>query len=553
MHATMQDVPLTLTAILAGINGTFGASTVTTYTGPGTDPQTATYTEVAAHAAQLANGLAGLGITSGDRVATFMWNSQEHLETYLAVPCSGAVLHTLNIRLTASQLGYIATNAGDKILIVDASLIGTLQPALALMPTIETVIVAGRSTEADLTTLSSLVPDVIRYDDLLANQAASFEWPSVDEHSAAAMCYTSGTTGDPKGVVYSHRSLYLHALAACTANILGISCHDRVLPIVPMFHVNAWGIPYASLMAGAALILPGPHLKPAALVDMISQHRATVSAGVPTVFSDTLQWLRTNPGHSINTLRRVLCGGAAAPVSLITAFRDELAVPLIQAWGMTETSPIVTVTDLPGDTSANDEVRILASTGRFQFGTEGRIVDDTGAVLPRDGQSVGEVQVRGPWITGSYYGGIDAANFSTDPDDRIWLHTGDIGHISPDGYLTLTDRAKDIIKSGGEWISSVHLETTLAGHPDVVDAAVIGVPDPRWDERPLALITLRPGTDTRPQDLKDWLSTRVQRWSLPERWAIVDTIARTGVGKYDKKALRRQFHSGDLPVTELPR
>lgn len=553
MHSTMQDVPLTLTAILAGIDGSFGESTVTTYTGSDTEAQTTTYTEVARRAAQLANSLAELGISHGDRVATFMWNTQEHLETYLAVPCSGAVLHTLNIRLTPQQLGYIATDAGDKILIVDSTLIKTVRPALALMPTIETVIVAGPSTDADLLALSDLAPEVKRYDRLLADHADIFEWPTLDEHSAAAMCYTSGTTGDPKGVVYSHRSLYLHALSACTANILGISCHDRVLPIVPMFHVNAWGIPYASLMAGAALILPGPHLKPEALVDMISQHRATVSAGVPTILNDILQWMRANSGHSIDSLRRVLCGGAAAPVSLITAFRDELAAPLIQAWGMTETSPIVTVTDLAANTSAEHAERLLSTTGRFQFATQGRIVDETGTVLPRDGHSVGEIQVHGPWITGSYYGGIDESSFSTDPDGRRWLHTGDIGHISADGYLTLTDRAKDVIKSGGEWISSVHLETTLAGHPDVLDAAVIGVPDPRWDERPLALISLRPGTRTGPQDLKDWLSTRVPRWSLPERWAIVETIARTGVGKYDKKTLRQQFNAGDLSVTELPR
>lgn len=553
MRATMQSVPLTLTAILDGIEGTFGDSEVVTYAGPNTDARVATYSQVAARAAQLANGLAGIGIGAGDRVATFMWNNQQHLEAYLAVPCSGAVLHTLNIRLTAEQLGYIATHAGDKVIIVDASLLDTLRPALPFMPQLAALVVAGHPTETQLAELSGLVASVVTYEQILDNQPTTFAWPALDEHSAAAMCYTSGTTGNPKGVVYSHRSVYLHALAVCTANVAGISSHDRVLPIVPMFHVNAWGIPYASLMAGANLILPDRHLKPDTLADMIAGHGATVSCGVPTIFNDLLQWLRDNPGHRIDSLRRVLCGGAAVPASLVDAYRDEFAVPLVQAWGMTETSPIVTIADTPDDASNFDQKRKRNCTGRFLFGTKGRIVDDAGTVLPRDGQSVGEVQVRGPWITGSYYGGIDAESFSADPDGKVWLHTGDIGHISSDGYLTLTDRAKDIIKSGGEWISSVHLETTLIGHPDVVEAAVIGVPDTRWDERPLALVTLRPGSATRVEDLKAWLGERVQRWWLPERWAVVGTIARTGVGKYDKKLMRQQYQSGEIPVTVLPR
>lgn len=553
IHATMQNVPLTLTAILDGIHGTFGDSGVLTYAGANTAVQAATFSEIATRAAQLASGLAGLGIEAGDRVATFMWNNQRHVEAYLAVPCSGAILHTLNIRLTPEQLGYIACHAGDKIIIVDASLLDTLLPALPLMPELAALVIAGDPTDAQLAEVSPLVPNVIAYEQLVNSQPTTFAWPVLDEHSAAAMCYTSGTTGDPKGVVYSHRSVYLHALAVCTANVAGISSRDRVLPIVPMFHVNAWGIPYASLMAGATLILPDRHLKPDTLVDMIAKHGATLSGGVPTVFNDMLLWLRDNPGQRIDSLRRVLCGGAAVPASLVAAYRDEFAVPLVQAWGMTETSPIVTIADVPDNAITTDQQRKLNSTGRFLFGAKGRVVDETGAVLPRDGRSVGEVQVRGPWITGGYHGGIDAESFSTDSDGQLWLHTGDIGHISADGYLTLTDRAKDVIKSGGEWISSVHLETTLAGHPDVVEAAVIGVPDTRWDERPLALVTLRPGSAARAEDLKAWLEERVQRWWLPERWAVVGSIARTGVGKYDKKLMRQRYHSGEIPVTVLPR
>ncbi|TFI40457.1 fatty acid--CoA ligase [Rhodococcus sp. 1R11] len=546
MHSTMQDVPLTLTAVLDGIEGTYGASEVITYHGPRDTARTVTFSQTAARAAQLAHALTDIGIRAGERVATFMWNNQEHLEAYLAIACSGAILHTLNIRLSAEQLRFVIADAGDSAIIVDSSLIDVFRPVIASLDDTIAVIVTGHVEDDLLGELGSTGRALLRYEDLLDGHPTSFEWPVLDETSAAALCYTSGTTGNPKGVVYSHRSIYLHALAACAGNVARLSFHDIALPIVPMFHVNAWGIPYAAMMAGANLLLPDRHLKPDTLVDLIETHRPTFAAGVPTIFNDVLHWTRAHPGHRIDTMKRVICGGAAVPAALIEAYRSELDVDITQAWGMTETSPIAAVAEAHSGATRGEKRRIEGSAGRFQFGVRGRIVDDTGATLPRDGVAVGEVHVSGPWITGSYVAGTGSDSFTVDTDGRIWLKTGDIGHIGADGYLTLTDRSKDVIKSGGEWISSVQLETVLAGHPDVLDAAVIGVPDTRWDERPLALVNVREGSTVSADDLKDWLAGHVAKWWIPERWAFVDTVNRTGVGKYDKKLMRRRYRDGEL-------
>ncbi|MHA3019803.1 fatty acid--CoA ligase [Mycobacterium sp. BMJ-28] len=540
MYSTMQNWPLTITAILRHACGVNGDRVVTTATGHGGHRGT-TYREIGEQAARLAHALRGLGITGDERVATFQWNNAEHLTAYLAVPSMGAVLHTLNIRLSAEQIAYIANEAQDRVIIVDASLVPLLAPVLPQLSTVHTVIVVG---EGDIGALTG--PAVLRYDELLAGQPAEFDWPELDENSAAAMCYTSGTTGNPKGVVYSHRSSYLHALSTCTANALDVSAGDVVLPIVPMFHANAWGLPYAALMAGADLAMPDRFLDGASLIELIETRRPTVAGAVPTIWNDVMHTLERSPGHDVSSLRLVACGGSAVPESLMRTFEDRHGVYIQQAWGMTETSPLATVAKpLPG-VSDERHWQMRATQGRPMCGVEIRIVDDEGNRLPDDGKAVGELEVRGPWITGGYYLGQDAEKF-----DSGWLRTGDVGVIDPDGYVTLTDRAKDVIKSGGEWISSVELENLLIAHPAVLEAAVVGVPDERWQERPLAVVVLDEGAAADAAELREFLADKVVRWWLPERWTFIDQVPRTSVGKYDKKTIRARHADGAYDVVIL--
>ncbi|OMB96137.1 long-chain fatty acid--CoA ligase [Mycobacterium sp. NS-7484] len=540
MDSTMQNWPLTITAILRHACGVNGDRTVTTAVGEGRY-RTISYRELGEQAARLANALRGLGVDGDDRVGTFMWNNTEHLAAYLAVPAMGAVLHTLNIRLSPEQIAYIANEAADRVVIADASLMGLLAPVLPLLETVHTVIVVGDGDVAALTGVT-----VLRWDELLAAQPAGFEWPEIGENSAAAMCYTSGTTGNPKGVVYSHRSSYLHALSTCTGNALDVSCSDTVLPIVPMFHANAWGLPYAALMAGANLVMPDRFMTGPALIELIESQRPTLAGAVPTIWNDVMHCLEKNPGHDVSSLRLVACGGSAVPLSLMQTFQDRHGVYIQQAWGMTETSPLATVAKpLPG-VSEDRHWDMRVSQGRPMCGVEVRIVDDAGAPLPNDDKAVGELEVRGPWITGGYYLGRDAEKF-----DSGWLRTGDVGSIDPHGYVTLTDRAKDVIKSGGEWISSVELENHLIGHPAVLEAAVVGVPDERWQERPLAVVVLQEGAAATPAELREFLADKVVRWWLPERWTFVDQVPRTSVGKYDKKVIRARHADGAYEVITL--
>lgn len=546
----MQNWPLTITAILRHACGVNGDRVVTTATGQGgaagaatsgLGHRSTTYREIGEQAARLAHALRGLGITGDQRVATFQWNNAEHLTAYLAAPAMGAVLHTLNIRLSPEQIAFIANEAEDQVIIVDASLVPLLAPVVPQLTTVHTVIVVG---DADTGALSG--PTVLSYDELLAGQPAAFDWPELDENSAAAMCYTSGTTGNPKGVVYSHRSSYLHALSTCTANALDVSCGDVVLPIVPMFHANAWGLPYAALMAGADLAMPDRFLDGTSLIELIETRRPTVAGAVPTIWNDVMHCLEKAPGHDVSSLRLVACGGSAVPVSLMRAFEDEHDVYIQQAWGMTETSPLATVAKpLPG-VSEERHWQMRATQGRPMCGVEIRIVDDEGNRLPDDGKAVGELEVRGPWITGGYYLGRDAEKFESG-----WLRTGDVGVVDPDGFVTLTDRAKDVIKSGGEWISSVELENLLIAHPAVLEAAVVGVPDERWQERPLAVVVLDEGASADPAELREFLADKVVRWWLPERWTFIDQVPRTSVGKYDKKTIRARHAEGGYDVTTL--
>ena len=542
MQSTMQPIPLTVAAIMRYAIEVHGDRTVTTATGDG-GYRHATYADLGREAARLANALRRLGITGDERVATFQWNNQEHLATYVAVPSMGAVLHTLNIRLFPEQLQFIAYEAQDRVVIVDASLVPLLAPVLPTMETVHTVIVVGAG---DLSPLQVPGKQVLRYEEILAAESDEFDWPELDENSAAAMCYTSGTTGHPKGVVYSHRSSYLHSTAVCSGNGLGLGFEDRVLPIVPMFHANAWGLPYAALMAGADLVMPDRYLDAKSLVNLIETQRPTVAGAVPTIWNDVLHHLDSEPDHDISSLRLVGCGGSAVPVSLMQSFEEKFGVQIRQLWGMTETSPVCTLAWPAPNTPADRHWEVRGSQGRPICGVEARIVDDEGNVLPRDNEAVGELEGRGPWTTGSYYHDADPSKF-----ENGWLRTGDVGRMDAQSYITLTDRAKDVIKSGGEWISSVELENHLIGHPKVREAAVVGVPDDRWQERPLAAVVLHEGQQATPEELREFLSDKVVRWWLPERWTFVEEIPRTSVGKYDKKTIRARYADGAYQVTHL--
>lgn len=539
IESTMQDVPLTINHLFEHGRRVHGDATVTTYHGPGAQLQVATMSEIGERTDRLAAALDRLGVRPGDRVGTFMWNNQRHMEAYLAIPCMGAVLHTLNIRLFPEQLVYVVNHAEDRVIIVDESLVPLLANVFDQLTTVEHVIVCRQTPGSAIDGLG----DVLDYEELLAAEDGGFEYPEIDERAAAAMCYTSGTTGNPKGVAYSHRSTHLHSLAAMSANTLQVGHTERILAIVPMFHANCWGLIYAALAAGADLVMPQQFLQSEPLVDLIAQTRPTISGAVPTVLNDLLQ---NQPEADLSSLRYVVCGGSAVPRALIEGFRSTFGVDIVQAWGMTETSPLAAVGWPPRGVAYDDDIDHRAKTGRIVAGVEVRICDDNGEVQPWDGEAQGEIEIRGPWITGSYY--LDAS------DEKFhdgWLRTGDVATIEPNGFIQITDRAKDVIKSGGEWISSVDLENELMGHPAVVEAAVVGVPDERWDERPLACVVVADGAEVAPAELQGYLADRVAKWWLPERWAFVDEVPKTSVGKFSKKDLRAAYAEGRLSVEEL--
>ncbi|MEV6506401.1 long-chain fatty acid--CoA ligase [Streptomyces sp. NPDC051642] len=549
--STMQDVPLLISRILTHGSTVHGTSQVISWTGEG-EPQRRSFAAVGARSAQLAHALReDLGMADGERTATFMWNNAEHVEAYFAIPAMGAVLHTLNLRLPPEQLAWIVNHAADRVVIVNGSLIPLLAPLLPKLPTVEHIVVSG---PGDRTLLAGAHARVHEYEDLIAGKPTTYDWPELDERQAAAMCYTSGTTGDPKGVVFSHRSIYLHSMQVNMTQSMGLTDQDTSLVVVPQFHVNAWGLPHATFMTGVNMLMPDRFLQPAPLAEMIESQRPTHAAAVPTIWQGLLAELTAKP-RDVSSLTQVTIGGSACPPALMAAF-DKLGMRVCHAWGMTETSPLGTVSRPPAEAVGTDrEWEYRLTQGRFPASVEARLTGPGGERLPFDGESAGELEVRGPWIAGAYYNGPDAEPLR--PADKFsedgWLKTGDVGTISADGFLTLTDRAKDVIKSGGEWISSVDLENALMSHPDITEAAVVAVPDEKWGERPLATVVLREGSTADFTSLRAFLADegKIAKWQLPERWTIIESVPKTSVGKFDKKVLRKRYAEGDLDVTKL--
>ncbi|MFP5020721.1 long-chain fatty acid--CoA ligase [Pseudonocardia phyllosphaerae] len=535
MLGLMQDRPLTLPNVFHRAEQLFGQKEIHTATPAGT-VETTTVADWAARTRRLATVLDTLGLSADARVGTFCWNTARHLELYLAVPCTGRVLHTLNLRLFPDQLVYVANHAEDEVVFVDRSLLGLFWPNVDRLETVRTVVVIDDGAPVD-------IPDDPRirdYEELLA-AAEPYQGRFVvdDENTAAAMCYTSGTTGNPKGVVYSHRSTVLHSLCTLFADGVGLVERDVVLPVVPMFHANAWGLPYGCLMAGTSLVLPGPDMSPDALLRLIQSYDVTVAAGVPTIW---MGMLPKTGDYDLSSIRALLCGGSAVPKSLSEGFREAIGVPILQAWGMTETSPLATFGALRGvhdDLDDDGKATIRALQGAPVPLVDLRIVDpDTGEEQPWDGVATGEVQVAGPWIAAEYYRGEGEGKAFTDDG---WLATGDVAVVDEHGYVKLVDRTKDLVKSGGEWISSVELENEIMAHPAVAEAAVIAIPHERWVERPLACVVVEDGATVTADELIEFLAGRVAKWWLPEAVEFIDEVPKTSVGKFSKKTLREKF------------
>ena len=553
----MQEHPLAVARILTHGATTHARSTVTTWHPDG--PRVRTFAQLGQDAARLAHALRRLGVSGDQRVATFMLNHDAHVAAYLAVPSMGAVLHTLNPRLAAEEIAWIANDATDSVVLVDATLAEDFAAVAPMLTSVRHVLVHGALTAEAEAALSDAVAGsgsggVVIHDleallaetvvgEGLAGEDVTFDWPVIDERDAAAVCYTSGTTGRPRGVAYSHRSIWLQSMQLMAAEAYGLSDRHKALVVVPQFHAMAWGFPYAAFMSGASLLLPDRFAQPDQLLAMIERERPTVGAAVPAVWIPLLE-LADRLGSEaakpdLSSLREVGIGGSACPPSLIEAFADRHGITVLHAWGMTETSPMGSIARPPAYAAGGaEEWSYRVSQGRLPAAVEGRIVGDDGSILPSDGVAVGELQVRGPWVTASYLGGVAPEAF-----DGGWLRTGDVGSLTPDGFLTLTDRVKDVIKSGGEWISSVALENALLAHPSVRDAAVIAVPDERWGERPAALVIPAEGAEVSFDTLREHLAGTFPRWQLPDHWTIVETLPRTATGKTDKKALRSSLRS----------
>jgi fatty-acyl-CoA synthase len=540
MLGLMQDWPLTVDKILDHARTWHGDTEIVTRSVEGPIVRT-TYADVHRRAKQLSNALQALGVEPGDRVATLAWNTDRHLEAWYGVMGMGAVCHTLNPRLHPEQLCYIINHAGDKAIFVDLTFAPLLLAHRDKMPNVKHLVVL--TDEAHLA--AAKLSGVLAYETLIAGQSETFAWGGFDENTAAGLCYTSGTTGAPKGVLYSHRSNFLHTLVTLGGDLLGISSRDVVLPVVPMFHANAWGLSFSGPAVGAKLVMPGARLDGASVHELLESEGVTFSAAVPTIWQMLLNHLRES-GGGISTLRRVVIGGAAVPEALVRAFQDDYGVEVTHAWGMTETSPLGTESNPTAKTLALDpasQFRLKMKQGRAPLGIEMKLTDDAGRPLPHDGSTSGHLKVKGPFVARAYFGGDDGGIL----DGEGFFDTGDVATIDEYGFMQITDRAKDVIKSGGEWISSIEIENLAMGHPKAELCAVIGVSHPKWDERPVLLVKLKPGESATPADFLDFLEGRIAKWWTPDEVLFLDEILLGATGKIDKKILRERMKDYKLP------
>ncbi len=532
--STMMNTPLTMPVLMD--RGPALAPRVEIVSKMRDQVHRCTYADLGKRARQLANALTKLGVKQGDRVATFAWNSFRHLEVYYAVPCMGAVLHTLNIRLSPNDLEYIINHAEDSVVCVDEDLLPLLEKLSGKIPTVKHFIVMSNTSE-----FSTTLAPAHDYETLISAESSNFPWPEIDELSPMGLCYTSGTTGHPKGVLYTHRSNYIHTITGGLPDLLGLSRKDVIMAVVPMFHANAWGLPYVAMMLGLKQVFPGSTMDGVSVCQLIQDEKVTFTGGVPTIWLGVMNELNQNPGkYDLSSLRAMICGGSSPPRAMIDWFEKNLGVDFIQAWGMTETSPLGTVCRLKPQMNAWPRERVLdvkQRAGIHAPGLELRIVDDAGNEVPHDGVSMGRLLIRGPWVAATY--------FKQDPTpDKFpdgWLDTGDVATIDGEGYMAIADRSKDLVKSGGEWISSVDLENAIMAIPGVAEAAVIAVYHPKWQERPIACVVKKPEVELTKEQIYEYLEQKFAKWWMPDDIVFIDSVPKTSVGKFDKKVLREKF------------